>query len=226
VKPYYEHGGITIYHGDCMEILPQLKPVDLVLTDPPYGINMNTDYYTSRKNGQDNRADKKHAWHAKKYPLICGDNKPFDPSILFLMAPKYAFFGANCYSSKLIDSYSWIVWDKKTDAIPSNCFSDAELIYCKGANFESVRIHRYMWSGYQRQGEIGVHLHPTQKPVALIVYILNYFSNINTILDPFMGSGTTLRAAKDLGKKCVGIEIEEKYCEIAAQRLSQEVLPL
>ena len=68
--------------------------------------------------------------------------------------------------------------------------------------------------------------HPTQKPIALMKWCMGFVPDAQTILDPFMGSGTTLRAAKDLGRKCIGIEIEEKYCEIAVRRLNQEVLPL
>lgn len=226
VNPYYQDDNCTIYHGDCREILPQLEPVDLVLTDPPYGINLNTDYCSSRKNSQIIRRDKRHAWNGKTYPKIHGDDSEFDPDIFLGTSKRFALFGANAYSKKLTNSYSWIVWDKKTEGVPSNSFSDAELIYCIGANFKSVRIFRHMWSGYQRASEIGCHYHPTQKPIVLIKYIISKFDHPQTILDPFMGSGTTLRAAKDLNRKAIGIEIEEKYCEIAVERLRQEVLAL
>jgi DNA modification methylase len=223
-KPYYQDDYCTIYHGDCRDILPLLPKVDLVLTDPPYGIDMNTDYYTSRARGQNSRMDRNHAWHGKKHLPIFGDDEKFDPSQILLKAERYALFGANNYASKLDDTYSWIVWDKKTEAIPQNSFSDAELIYCFGADFNSVRIFRHMWSGYQRQSEQGEHLHPTQKPVELLKYIMGYFKTSQLILDPFMGSGTTLRAAKDLKRKSIGIEISEEYCAIAKSRLRQEVL--
>jgi len=226
MKPYYDDGkGIVIYHGDCREILPQLPKVDLVLTDPPYGINWNTAYKTGREQIYLKRTDRWN-WQGRDHAAIHGDDKPFDPT--FLLTFKHlALFGPNSYASRLPDSYSWLVWDKKTERGASNRFGDAELIYCRGANFSSVRIYRHMWSGYQRDSETGERvLHPTQKPAELIRWIIGFFDCSGTILDPFMGSGPTLRAAKDLHRQAIGIEIEEKYCEIAAKRLAQEVLAL
>lgn len=225
MTPYYDRDGITIYHGDCLEVMKQFpdKSFDLCLTDPPYGINANTDYFSSRANSQKIRGDKRHAWHGKRHPPIHGDNHPFNPLPLLRLTNKFALFGANNYASKLPDSYSWMVWDKKTEAIPSNSFSDGELIYCYGADFQSLRIMRHLWNGYQRATEIGEHYHPSQKPIAVIQNIIAHFSKVQTILDPFMGSGTTLVAAKKLGRRAVGIEISEKYCEIAVRRI--EAIP-
>ncbi len=211
MTPYYDHAGITIYHGDCRDILPQLEPVDLVLTDPPYGINHPTNY---KERGRGNLAS------CQNYPAVYGDDRPFDPSP-FLETP-CVLWGANYYADKLPPSSGWLVWDKKRphDLDQASC-EMAWTNFVKGA-----RIFHFMWHGMLRDGKDYL-CHPTQKPTELIKWILTLkWTPTGTILDPFMGSGTTLVAAKQLGRKAVGIEIEEKYCEIAVRRLQQEVLPL
>jgi len=103
--------------------------------------------------------------------------------------------------------------------------SDAELAW---TNFiKGVRVYSHEWNGYHRDSEKREHYHPTQKPVSLMRWCLELkWTPKGTILDPFMGSGTTLRAAKDLNRKAIGIEIEERYCEITAKRMSQSVMEL
>lgn len=206
VKPYYEEKGITIYHGDCREILPSLPKVDLVLTDPPYGIayDRNVKHRGSVQN-----------------PTVYGDDTAFDPSFLFRFG-RLILWGANCYASRLPDCKTWLAWHKTLTSNSDGQTADMELAWanCVGR----PRLFRYLWAGCYRAGEAGDHFHPTQKPVALMKWRIGLADKADTILDPFMGSGTTLRAAKDLGRKAIGIEIEEKYCEIAANRLRQEVL--
>jgi len=212
MKSYYDDGQITIYHGDCREILPTLGPVDLVLTDPPYGINHRTDYATSGRQT---------AGLIRDYPPVYGDNEPFDP------APWLQFdavlFGANHYADRLPPSSGWIVWDKQRP--PALDQSTCELAWTNC--IKGVRIFHYLWHGYSHPGERRLQ-HPTQKPKELFRWILDlkWLQDKEMILDPYMGSGTTLRAAKDMGRKAIGIEIEERYCEIAVKRLAQEVLPL
>jgi DNA modification methylase len=211
VTPYYDHAGIQIFHGDCREILPGLPKVDLVVTDPPYGINHPTDY-GSRGRGN---------WcHSKDYPHVYGDDKPFDPTP-WLIWP-CILWGANYYANKLPPSSGWIVWDKKRPKGIDQ--SEAELAW---SNFvKGVRVHRQLWNGAMRDSQ-DILCHPTQKSIELMEFcLLTRWTPDGTILDPFLGSGTTLVAAKNLGRKAIGIEIEEKYCEIAAQRLSQEVMAL
>jgi DNA modification methylase len=191
--------------------LPQLEPVDLVLTDPPYGINHPTNY-ASR-----NRAA---IAQCRDYPPVFGDDKPFDPS--FLIAYPCILFGANYYADKLPSSSGWIVWDKlRPKGIDQ---SEAELAW---SNFvKGVRVYRQLWHGALRDSDDGLW-HPTQKSTEIMVFCLSLpWTPQGTVVDPFMGSGTTLRAAKDLGRKAIGIEVEEKYCEIAAKRMAQEVLCL
>lgn len=225
MRAYYSEAGIEIYQGDCRDVLPYLTKVDLVLTDPPYGISLPCNYAKTRGNfARRLDGDKHHAWPSKTHPLIHGDDKAFDPSLL-LPFKNLCLWGAQNYADKLPPQYSWLVWDKK-DGRGADCnLGDCELAYCRGASFESVRLFRHLWTGYQRDSEVGDgSLHPTQKPVALMKWCLSFFPSANLILDPFMGSGTTLVAAKALGRKAIGIEIEEKYCAIAVERLRQQVL--
>ena len=211
IKPYYDHAGITIYHGDCRDILPLLDPVDLVLTDPPYGINHPTDYKARRRG---NLAS------CSNYPAVYGDDEPFDPSP-FLKTP-CVLWGANYFADRLPTSSGWLVWDKKR---PHDL--DQATVELAWTNFvKGARIFRFMWNGMLRDGKDYL-CHPTQKPTELMKWVLTLkWTPSGTILDPFMGSGTTLVAAKQLGRKAIGIEIEEKYCEIAVKRLAQEVLDL
>ena len=207
IKPYYEKDGIVIYHGDCREILPTLEPVDLVLTDPPYGINY------------------KHGGGAYRnaptvLEAVIGDTELFDPS--FLPEPMIVW-GASHYRKYLPDGGRWLVWDKREDYIPERDQADCEIAWCSVSGVD--RMFRHYWDGFNRKSERGIpRVHPTQKPIVLMKWCMDFFPDAEIILDPFMGSGTTLRAAKDLGRRAIGIEIEERYCEIAAKRMAQAVL--
>ena len=223
IEPYYQDDACAIYHGDCREILPQLEPVDLVLTDPPYGTNtrVNNDRFKPTRgdwwSGINDRSKLQ-----SRVPVY-GDDKPFNPEFL-LDFPQLILWGANNFASKLPDSPGWFVWDKRRKIEGSSWpLSSAELAWtntCKG-----IHVFRHRWFGLLRENQNEPHLHPTQKPVTLMEWCIRRVKNAQVILDPFMGSGTTLRAAKDLGRKAIGIEIEEKYCEIAVERLRQEALP-
>ena len=205
VKPYYEQDGITIFHGDCREILPTLEKVDLVLTDPPYGLG---DKWGGDSLGWSSCAGK--LWdHQPEWDAKTAD---FD----FVSLGKNAIVcGGNYYSFTLTNT--WLGWDK----MQKHTGSEAELAWTTLSQpvrvFRMSRVEAYC-------GKEGKS-HPTQKPLDLIKWCLSFVPEAETILDPFMGSGTTLRAAKDLGRQAIGIEIEEKYCEIAANRLRQSVLP-
>ena len=208
MKPYYQHNGITIYHGDCRDVLPHVS-ADVLVTDPPYGIAYRTPPSPNRP---------KSNW------TLQGDGTPFDPAHL-LTWPRLVLFGANHYADKLPSSPGWIVWDKRY-GMPSNDQSDAELAWSNVLG--SVRTVRCLWNGggsLLAENGPARAIHPTQKPIRLMRAVIAMVSQAGeTILDPYMGTGTTLRAAKDLGRRAIGIEIEERYCEIAAKRLSQEVM--
>ncbi len=202
MKPYYEHDGITIYHGDCREILPLLPRADLALTDPPYGIG----FAAQPTNYQRYAGHKPKAW----------DDVAFDRIDMVLdAAPVVMIWGGNYYQLPI--SRGWLSWFKP-DAPPS--MGSFEL--CWTNRDENPR--QISCSISQTNGErLG---HPTQKPLKVIRWCMGFVPSVQTVVDPFIGSGTVLRAAKDAGLKAIGIEINESYCEIAAKRLSQEVLAL
>ena len=212
-KPYYDEGGITIYHADCRDILPHLPKVDLVLTDPPYGINHPTNYH---ERGRGNLAV------CRNYPQVFEDNKPFDPQMILALQVPTVLWGANYYASRLPECSGWLVWDKeRPDELDQATCELAWTNFVKGA-----RRFRFMWNGMIRATHESLE-HPTQKPIELMKWVLGLrWTPSGTVCDPYMGSGSTLAAAKDLGRRAIGIEIEEKYCEIAVRRLAQEVLPL
>lgn len=214
MKPYFQDDTCTIYHGDCREVMPSLSGIDLVLTDPPYGIKYKSTHNTGYK-------VRKEEWakYRKKdnFKTIQGDNIPFEPKS-FLEFPKVALFGANYFASKLPDTKCWIVWDKKLGKPDKQ--ADCELIW---TNFKSPsRIFPHLWRGICRAGEENVvhgpKLHPHQKPLALLRYIIELSKCEVVVFDPYMGSGSTLIAAKQSRRPSIGIEIEEEYCEIAAER--------
>jgi len=190
VKPYYQDDAVTIYHGDCREILPQLEPVDLVLTDPPYPTYLTEQYH-------------------------------YDDTILSRLSvfPLWAIFWTPGALFPLAYD-ACHVWDKK---VGTN--TQFEMIYIRGRQAGHKILRHYIINSTVAESFTGdVYTgHPSQKPIRLISELIMEFA-ADSILDPFMGSGTTLRAAKDLGRKAIGIEIEEKYCEIAAKRMAQEVL--
>jgi site-specific DNA-methyltransferase (adenine-specific) len=207
VTPYYEDGLVTIYHGDCREWMPE---ADVVVTDPPYGIGWNA-VSISR---QTNRP-------------IFGDDVPFDPAFLLALGKPTVLFGANHYASRLPDCAGWIVWDKRDGQTPTDQ-SDAELAWCNfGGTVRTIRVP--LRGGGSRAIDhpagLPVSMHPTQKPLRLMSQVIERCPP-GTVLDPFAGSGSTLVAAKGLGRRAIGIEIEERYCEVAATRCSQEVLGL
>lgn len=210
MKPYYQDDSCTIYHGDCREILPQLPKVDLVLTDPPYGIDYAAGESTQRG--------------IQKFSRVHGDDKPFNPSFL-LNWKDVICWGANNYAQLLPREGQFYCWDKVCSNGLNVRIAECEYAWHKMGT--KPRVFRHLWSGAYRASEAGHKSeHPTQKPQELMRWCIGLSPTTGTILDPFMGSGTTLRAAKDLGRKAIGIEIEEKYCEIAAKRLAQEVLAL
>lgn len=212
MEPYYEHNGITIYHGDCRDVLPGLGKVDCIITDPPYG--MKWDGRVSRGKNSNGSVGGKSSFSGT---TIIGDNEPFDPSP-WIDYDSVILWGSNHYARKLPIGTT-LVWIKRLDGAFGTFLSDAEVAWMKGGHGV------YCLRDLTLKADERNRKHPTQKPLPLMKWCIEKTKSTGIILDPFMGSGTTLRAAKDLGRKAIGIELEEKYCEIAAKRLSQEVLP-
>tara|TARA_R110000868_G_scaffold172951_2_gene408952 strand:- start:1324 stop:1968 length:645 start_codon:yes stop_codon:yes gene_type:complete len=213
MKPYYQDNHCTIYHADCREILPDLPVVDLVLTDPPYGIGLNTN--TKRFSGGSVESRKKRGL-GRISKKIAGDNNPMDINFILDMKCKKIIFGYNCIQN--MPRGAALVWVKRNSESYGSFLSDAEIAYY------STGYGVYCFKDLSLTKETNYRLHPTQKPLPLMQWCIKKSNTIGIILDPFMGSGTTLVAAKNLGRKAIGIELEEKYCEIAAKRLAQEVL--
>ncbi len=221
MNPYYEDADVTIYHGDCRDILPSLGPVDLVLTDPPYGIDGpmsgmqklrgKSEYYEgSFDDTEDNLLQ-------VTLPVI---NELRTTVGCVVLTPGNRHFGQYPQPQSFGAFY-------QPSAVAVQTFGnlDAQPIFYYGKNPRKERLGVTLsWVLTEHPEEFG---HPCTKPIKAWRKLLASVSlEGHIVLDPFMGSGTTLRAAKDLGRKAIGIEIEERYCEIAAKRMSQSVMEL
>jgi site-specific DNA-methyltransferase (adenine-specific) len=207
MKPYYDHAGITIYHGDCRDVLMAID-FDVVVTDPPYGVGI--DY----GDGTDDTTDTSGALLLDVLRISVPKAKRVLTTVGLFETEKRLY--------REMPPRWRLCWRKGITSRPSPVgFTDWEPVFVYGHD-----VHRHAHDLFTAQPEkMGRHGHPCPKPLAFAAWILARFSDTSdVVVDPFMGSGTTLRAAKDLGRKAIGIEIEEKYCEIAANRLSQEVL--
>ena len=212
IKPYYDEGGITIYHGDCREILPSLEPAGLVVMDPPYGIAYASNHGAS--------------WSGSE---IANDSDTAlrDWIVSSVQAPMIIFGTWKC--SRPANTKQVLIWDK------GPAFGMGDLSFPWKNSFEEIYILGEGFRGARDPGVIRGHVmvsweskgrqHPNQKPVSLIRYLLSK-APAGVVVDPCMGSGTTLRAAKDIGRRAIGIEIDEHYCEVAATRMRQCVLNL
>lgn len=227
MTPYYQDDLVTIYHGDCREILPAVAGgASVVVTDPPYGIAYSPGDARPRPFRGRNAPLTASRTSAKTFVgrnVIRGDTEPFDPAHVLALGLPTVLFGANHYASRLPDSPSWIVWDKR-DGHASNDFADCEMAWSNLGG--PARLFHHRWNGLVRDSERGEkRWWPTQKPLALMRWVIERCP-AGTVLDPYTGSGSTLVAAKSLGRPAIGIEIEEAACKAAATRCSQEVLGL
>lgn len=212
----YDLDGIQIWHGDNADVRPNPATVDLLLTDPPYGISLDTDYSTRTKHKT-----------FRQWPTVAGDNAPFDPTWL-TQYPRAVIWGANNFAHLLPPSSGWLVWDR-LDGLWSkrgqgfNNAADAELAWHNLGG--TVRTFRHRWQGHNRRTERDAYLHPTQKPVSLMRWIVERFTDPGDLIyDPFMGSGPIARACADLGRRYVGVELEAQYVTAAIGRLAQQTL--
>jgi len=201
-------GNAVLYQGDCLEVMAQFenKEIDAVVTDPPYGI------------GEDGGDKKRRRGYR---PLVVHTKRQWDnhkPALkyflqIFRISQKQAICGGNYFTKCLPETMGWIFWDKNI----GGDFSDGELIFT--SEKKALRIYRLnsfadLKGGHWRQ-------HPTQKPVRLMSFILDYIDGGKTILDPFMGRGTTGIACLQSGRKFIGIEQDAEYFDIACKRIEQ-----
>jgi len=214
VKPYYEDSACTIYHGDCREILPGLNACDFMLTDPPYGIAYETGGRIENVTPWQGQIANDHDTSARDFALA----QHAGAALVF--GSRKAQLPRGCRQV--------LIWDKG----PALGMGALDIPW--KPSYEEIYVIGKGWRGTRNEGAViycppvqsmakNGRVHPNEKPKSLLIRLLQK-SPVGTVIDPFMGSGTTLRAAKDLGRKAIGIELEEKYCEIAANRLRQEVL--
>ena len=210
VTPYYEHGGITIYHGDFRDVMPHVE-ADVMVTDPPFGIA-----YRSGRDGVLPRS-------------IRGDlDVSLRDDALAAWAPRPAIVFGSWKRPRPVGTRALLVWDTKGAlgmvALDIPWKPAHQEIYIIGSGFHGKRSTDVLrFAPVQSMASHG-RVHPHEKPVPLLSYLLDRCPE-GVILDPFMGGGSTLRAAKDIGRRAIGIEIDERYCEAAAKGLAQEVLP-
>lgn len=198
--------GVTLYCGDCREVLPTLGKVDAVVTDPPYGIG------EARKNN----ASRGKLAVAKDYGVASWDDEPADEAIAaaVTMARYAVVFGGNYYV--LPPTSCWLVWDKLNGA---SDFADCELAWTNLP--KAVRRIQFRWNGMLRQNNEPRGDHPTQKPVEVMRWCIGHLpDDARLILDPFMGSGTTGVAAVKMGRQFIGIEREPAYFDAACRRIA------
>lgn len=197
MTPYYEHAGITLYLGDCREVLPTVT-ADVLVTDPPYGLG---DRWSGGTWASNPIYDEAKRWDQSTFPEM--------PSLVAAY-PQAIVWGGNYY--ELPPSRCWLSWEKTSRL---TTMADFELAW--------TNLARPSKAWREDRNPDGKRDHPTQKPVSLMKWCLG-FVPAGIIIDPFCGAGSTLLAAKELGRKAIGIEVCERYCELTARRLSQEVM--
>lgn len=209
-------GGQTLLLGDCLEVMPTLGRFDAVVTDPPYGIGENAQKAKTRTSGLTSKI-KSAQRYRRDYGESDWDDETADEAVGLAreISNRAIIFGGNYYD--LPPTSCWLVWDKKNGATD---FADCELAW---TNLQkAVRKIELLWNGCMRVERDVPRQHHTQKPVKLMEWCLGHVSDATTILDPFMGSGTTLVACERLGRKGTGIELDPDYFQIACERVHKE----
>ena len=207
-------GDATLYLGDCMDILPTLFKVDAVITDPPYGIGADK----GKKGAISFKGGKSYerAWHPEN---TWDKERPekFIFDLMILKSDKSIIWGGNYFADWLTPQGKWLWWDK-CQTMPT--YGDGELAW---TNLSGTTPKKFVWANNKIFADRTVRHHPTQKPLELMLWCIDQAGNPETILDPFMGSGTTGVAAIQMGRKFIGIEREPKYFDIACKRIEQAV---
>jgi site-specific DNA-methyltransferase (adenine-specific) len=222
VKPYYEQDGIVIYHGDCREVLPELSGFDAVATDPPYGVR-----FEGKNTKHTKREDSGYASIEDTPEYVDSVVVPVIEQLVLMDKPVVLTPGIrNAFKYPAPAAMGTIFYPSGAGLGRWGFTCSQPIFYYGKCPYLSAGLgHRPdSFSTTESAEDWG---HPCAKPTGTARFLVTKASLPGqTVLDPFMGSGTTLRAAKDLGRKAIGIEIEERYCEMAAKRLSQGVLEL
>jgi site-specific DNA-methyltransferase (adenine-specific) len=201
MRPYYQDDAVTIYHGDCREVLPTLEPVDFIYADPPYGVGK-ADWDGAYLTGWEKLAIEKSAG-----------------GVVANVGTKSIAIAIGAFGDAYRDLFYG--WNKNGMTRSSIGFMNVIVALVAGNVSKGQNFAQFSICDKTRKD------HPSPKPIEYMQCVLRRFtSEGDIILDPFSGSGSTLVAAKNSGRKAIGIEIEEKYAEIAARRMAQEVLPL
>jgi site-specific DNA-methyltransferase (adenine-specific) len=209
-------GNQRLILGDCLHVMPTLGRFDAVVTDPPYGIGY------SPGSGGGGITDSNGKRYEKRFTgkdLVIGDDRPFDPEPILAMGLPTIMWGGNHFASRLPDSKAWLIWDKRRGTTV-NDFADVEIAW---SNLKTpARCLPHLWNGMLRDSERAVpRVHATQKPIAVMEWCLGFLPDAKTILDPFMGSGTTLVACQRMGRAGTGIELDPDYFDIACRRVDE-----
>jgi len=215
--------------SDDVAKLMNREKADMVFTDPPYGMNLDTDYSKMKNNST--FAKEKGVKDGKKYNKVIGDNQDFKMELITTIFKNFDYckeifiWGIDYFAEHIEDKNkgSWFVWDKRVDEnfdkMYGSCF---ELCYSK--NKHKREIIRVRWAsvfGTEKEFDHKRH-HPTQKPILLSEnFVKKYSKENNTIIDLYLGSGSTLIAAEKLNRKCYGMELDEKYCDVIIERWEQ-----
>jgi len=200
IKREVQIGDCRLILGDCVSVMPLLGKVDAVVTDPPYGIGESGGQFRDRKGGG-HRVLARKDWDV---------SRPSDVAFALVQSAsdKQIIWGGNYFADLMPPSKGWLYWDK----LMGGDFADGELAW---TNLDRA-LRKFTMCNKMAGKE-----HPTQKPVALMEWCLGFLPDAKTILDPFMGSGTTLVACAKLGRKGIGIELDPDYFEIACKRVEE-----
>ncbi len=215
-KVIFKTKRVVVIHGDSVSLIPMLrkKKVTAIIADPPYG----TGYKFNHAKQSDRAQKMAGGLYGSDHGVIQNDDKPFVPTP-WVDFTKVVLFGANNFCVHLPQTNGWLVWDKTDCGKVVNDQGDAELAWTKGCT-GAVRIYRQLWKGCFKGGEQQARVYPSQKPIGLFYWIIKRFTKPEDIIcDPYMGSGTTLLAALKAGRRCIGIDISSKACDIAVERL-------
>lgn len=206
-------GGQRLILGDCRSIIGGLT-FDAICADPPYGIEFSRGAGGGGF-GKNIRFDSA----PDKLPVIAGDAEPFDPGFLLAFNVPSIIWGANHFADKLPSAARWLIWDKRRGTAV-NDFADCEMAWTNLPG--PARVLPHMWNGGLRDSERGIpRVHKTQKAIAFMEWCIGFLPDAKTILDPFMGSGTTLVACQRMGRMGTGIELDPDYFAIACKRVDE-----